>query len=139
MHVINVIGAGITEPGPPSHPRGGAWPQKKRRCQGSGLRGMTNPSYGQVVVALAGEDMSALLWRLPERPVTAGLVTELNLFVELAKESQRKEIIMEAYWTLGGQGKDPRQRRISRLLTEAGEEEPERRSEEHRGEGGGGN
>lgn len=46
---------------------------------------------GRVVAASAREGLTALLQRLPNRPMTAGLVTKLKKFVELAKDFQRHE------------------------------------------------
>lgn len=55
--------------------------------------------------------------------MTAGLVTALKQFEELANKSQLKEI-RGALWALVSQGENPKQRGIGRLLTEADEEEP---------------
>lgn len=47
---------------------------------------------GRVVVVSAREDLTAPLQRLPGRPMTVRLATELIQSAELAKESQLEEI-----------------------------------------------
>lgn len=59
-----------------------------------------------MVAASVREELTALLQRLPDRPMTTTrLVTELTEFAELAKESQLKEIY-GASWILVSQGRD---------------------------------
>lgn len=71
------------ESGPPYyHPRGEvAWPHnKQRRHQRNGLlREMPSPSSGQSGDSdIAREDLTAILRKLPYRPMPAGLVAELK-------------------------------------------------------------
>lgn len=65
-------------------------------------------ALGRVVVASAGDELTVLPQRLLDRPMAAGLITELEQFPELAKQCQLKEIY-EALWTSvgreGGGGK----------------------------------
>lgn len=72
---------------------GGEWPHKKRKYQESGLCVMTSPRSGQNGGIATREDLTALVQRLPDRPMTTTrLVTELKEIAELAKEPQLKEI-----------------------------------------------
>lgn len=67
---------------------------------------------------------------MTDRSNTAELVTELKKFAKVAKESRPKEVYV-ASWTLAGQCRNPRQREVNRLLTEAGEEGPYSYGEDH--------
>lgn len=67
---------------------------------------------------------------MTDRSITAELVTELPKYAKAAKESRPKEVYV-ASWTLGGQCRNPRQREVSRLLTEVGEEGPYSYGEDH--------
>lgn len=68
--------------------------------------------------------VAALLSRLLDLPMPAGLIKDLKQFAELTKEPQLKEI-HETSWTLVGLGMDPSKRGVGWVLTEAGEEGPE--------------
>lgn len=63
----------------------------------------------RVEAASTGEVVTALLQRLPDLPTTAGLVTEIEKFAALPKDSQLNGAY-GASWTLAGKGGDPRQR-----------------------------
>ena len=80
-----------------------------------------SPVEGSVMAASATEELTTLLWRMTDPSITAELVTELKKCAEVAKESRPKEVCV-ASWTSAVQCRNPRQRKVNRLLTEAGEE-----------------
>lgn len=67
---------------------------------GAAYAGLQALVLGKVVAASAREELIVFLQRMPDRTMTAGLITELKKFTELAKKSQLKEIydLMDNEW-----------------------------------------